>query len=998
MLRYSIALGSLLGALWAATADGAGPGPEDYVVRVWGTKQGLPQDAVRAISQTPDGYLWVGTFNGVARFDGNSFQVLQAGNTPGLPNNLISALFCDRHGRLYIGHDTGHVSVLERGKLRKIQMPEDWTRIPIRGFGEDSEGDIWVLNPLWKLAIISPTGEVHLAPEIGASDSPLHFDFSAQDGLLRVVTVRGRCYVAHHRALTPDPDAPPAPSDGRRVIHSVSGGYWAMRENRLSRWVGGKEVEAAGEVNWGEAIWATTCEWDGKIAAGTFRHGLNLAGQDGSRIHYEATGELPSNWISVLFADRNGILWVGTGDGGLAAIWPKRVQVVRPPGEAARKNIQSITSRLNGGIWAATEGAGLFEFDGNAWRQPPDVPGQLPVYSSLWQAEDGRLWAARPTGGLFYLQDQSWRQVPGSGRISGRGALLMETNVLWVAGGHDLLRLSGHNFAEVDRLPGCEGLCCLTLDGAGGVWYGGYGTGLGHWTNNQKVLLGIKDGLPSENILSLQRTRDGSLWIGTDGAGLVRMKNGRFRVISKRQGLLSDTICQIIEDDQSRLWMGTYEGICAASLEDLSRCAEGKLELVKCLVLDTSDGMETRECSSGNQPSVCRTADERLWFATRRGVVVVSPSSIQLNTNPPPVWIERIETDAGPLSFGAAPEPVSLPRGQRRLQVAFNAPCLRAAHRVRFKHRLEPVEPQWVDSGASREVTYARVPPGAYRFQVIACNEDGVWNLTGAAVALTVPPFLWERVWFAPMCWAGGAGAVAVMVLVTMRRRLKLRLERLQQQRALEQERARIARDIHDDLGASLTRITLLSDSAQSDPGNPVQTANRLGRIAVTAQDLTRAMDEIVWAVNPKNDRLDSLVNYIGKFAQDFLSAGDIAYRLEVPPQLPRWPIRSQMRHNLFLAFKEALHNVLKHAAAKKVRVVLTVEAECFRLAVLDDGCGFVLGTPAPAGSPALRLESGNGLANMKTRLEEMGGQCEVRSEPGAGTSVMFTVYVKNPG
>ena len=292
MLRYSIALGSLLGALWAATADGAGPGPEDYVVRVWGTKQGLPQDAVRAISQTPDGYLWVGTFNGVARFDGNSFQVLQAGNTPGLPNNLISALFCDRHGRLWIGHDTGHVSVLEKGKLRKIQMPEDWTRIPIRGFGEDSEGDIWVLNPLWKLAIISPAGEV-LAPEIGASDSPLHFDFSAQDGLLRVVTVRGRCYVAHHRALTPDPDAPPAPSDGRRVIHSVSGGYWALRENRLSRWVGGKEVEAAGEVNWGDAIWATTCEWDGKIAAGTFRDGLNLAGRGGNRIHYEATGELP---------------------------------------------------------------------------------------------------------------------------------------------------------------------------------------------------------------------------------------------------------------------------------------------------------------------------------------------------------------------------------------------------------------------------------------------------------------------------------------------------------------------------------------------------------------------------------------------------------------------------------------------------------------------------------------------------------------------------------
>jgi signal transduction histidine kinase len=188
-----------------------------------------------------------------------------------------------------------------------------------------------------------------------------------------------------------------------------------------------------------------------------------------------------------------------------------------------------------------------------------------------------------------------------------------------------------------------------------------------------------------------------------------------------------------------------------------------------------------------------------------------------------------------------------------------------------------------------------------------------------------------------------------------------------------------------------------LSDSARSDPGAPAQTESSLDRIAATARDLTRAMDEIVWAVNPKHDQLNSLVNYLGKFAQDFLSAGDIAYRLEVPPQLPPWPLGSQVRHNLFLAFKEALHNVVKHAAAKEVRVVLKVEAGSFLLAVVDNGRGFLPGAPDAAANPtSLRLEGGNGLANMKTRLEEIGGQCSVQSEPGAGTSVTFAVPVKH--
>lgn len=1001
-LRCPILLACLLACFPAAFDARASKSQEDYVVRVWDARQGLPVDAVRAIAQTPDGYLWVGTFGGLARFDGDRFQVFDVGNTPELPNNLINALFCDRRGRLWIGHDSGQVSILDGHQFQRVSLPPESLRIPIRGFGEDAEGNIWLLNAAWKLAIITPSGKVISAPETNLHSAILHLDSSAPDHRLRIITFQGQCLIASREGYTLDPDSPAAPSDGRRVIRSASGGYWALHEKHLGRWQGGRMVEDAGEVDWGKAIFATTCEWDGLIAAGTFLQGLSLAGRDGWSGRFDEQSGLPSGWVTVVFADAGGTLWVGTGDGGLAAIWPKRVRMAIPPGEAATKRIQSVTAGVDGGIWVATAGGGLFNFHEERWRRLPDIPGlRVPVYSSIWMSPKGQLWALSPGGGLSCLQDGNWRQIAGTHWVTGarRGLLMPSDRILWATTSDGVVRFSGDNFTDVKQIPASSGVSCLVADEAEGIWFGGFGTGLWHWQSGQTEVWRVQNGLPSENLLSLCRTRDGSLWISTDGGGLVRFKGGRFAVISRQQGLPSATICNMIEDADGRLWMGTYSGICAVSVEELNACAEGRLERVKCLMLDTADGMETEECSAGCQPSVCRTADGQLWFATRRGVAMVSPASIKLNLNPPPVWIEQVKTDAGTVAPGQPDQRINLPLGQRRLQIAFNAPCLRAAHRVRFKYRLEPVEPGWVDSTDDREAVYAQVAPGNYTFRVIACNEDGVWNLTGAAVVITVPPFLWERAWFAPMCWAGGAGAVAAMVLVTMRRRLKLRLERLQQQRALEQERARIARDIHDDLGASLTRITLLSDSAQSDLGDSAQTASLLGRIAVTARDLTRAMDEIVWAVNPKHDRFDSLINYIGKFAQDFLSDGNIAYRLEVPPQLPHWPIRSQMRHNLFLALKEALHNVLKHAAAKKVRIVLTVEDERFRLVVLDDGRGFATGSTPPApDSPVLRLEGGNGLVNMKARLEEIGGQCEVRSEPGAGTSVTFTVPVKHHG
>jgi signal transduction histidine kinase len=325
-----------------------------------------------------------------------------------------------------------------------------------------------------------------------------------------------------------------------------------------------------------------------------------------------------------------------------------------------------------------------------------------------------------------------------------------------------------------------------------------------------------------------------------------------------------------------------------------------------------------------------------------------------------------------------------------------------APERVRFRYRLEGLEDEWVET-TERTVNYSFLPPRDYTFRVIACNNDGVWNQTGATLALTVLPHLWQTWWFRLAAALAAATGVGATVRGITRRRYRRRLERLERQRAIEKERARIAKDIHDDLGASLTRITLLSQTARADLDQPEQAAADLDRIYDTARDLTRAMDEIVWAVNPQHDTLDSLVSYLGGFAQDFLSAANIRCRLHVPVDLPAIPVTAEVRHNLFLAFKEAVNNVVRHAAATEARVVMSLEAPSLILTIQDNGKGFerplnverstlnVQRSEAAASSSA-RLASGNGLVNMQRRLEEIGGRCVVESAPGRGTIIQFTV------
>jgi signal transduction histidine kinase/ligand-binding sensor domain-containing protein len=803
-----------------------------------------------------------------------------------------------------------------------------------------------------------------------------------------------------------------------QLAFAGDGSLWVRTDTALRKCIGGRWVAQA--LPW-EGKFALTmrplemrADGQGGVWLAHFSDGLWHVNADGQVARISDAQGLPSNQVECWFQDREGNAWAGLAGGGLVRLRRRSFQTVWPEGEAREQAARSICEDASGAMWFGTSGETFLRWrDGEFSRVVPPVTIAPGRDGTVWPDAAGRVWLGSVLNGVWVQEtNQLWRPFPPERPgIATRAIFGDSRDRIWFGNEFGLF-VWDHGQRQI--IAGTEGFApvfvtAITEDNDGHLWLGSANGELYRYDRQAGECLDFrpKDGSAVVRFWALLADDDGVIWVGTLGGGLLRFKDGKFARYTTREGLPNDHVSQILEGPRGELWLGTRAGIARVRKQDLAQFAAGELKTVPCITYGKFDGLPSVECSGGYQPGCWRSRDGRLWFATVRGAVCVQPRELPFNPLPPPVVIEEVLVDGevqgaksevrSAKSAGGRTEPpaavarrsVEVGPGRHHLEIHYAGLSFTAPDRVRFKYRLAELEEEWIEAGTRRLATYNFIPPGEYCFEVLACNNDGVWSEVPAALGLVVRPYFWQTWWFKL------AGALALVVgsggLIGFYewRRSRRKFERLQQHRALEQERARIAKDIHDDLGASLTRITLLSDSARSDPGDAAETGSALERIASTARDLTRAMDEIVWAVNPKHDRLDSLVNYLGKFAQDLLGDAGIAYRLEVPPQLPRWPVGAQARHNLFLAVKEALHNVVKHAKANAVRVTLGLERGRFVLGVADDGCGFAPDASSP------RAAGGNGLANMQTRLQEIGGQCAVRSEPGGGTTVTFAVPVR---
>ena len=982
-LRGWAVLACLLWPLvWAGATE---PGLPDYFLRSWNTENGLPDHAVTAMAQDHDGYLWLGTYGGLARFDGVRFTAFNSGQEPGLQSDRITSLSVDATGTLWIGHERGDLTRYAHGRFAAEPVTETGVRRKISASSTDATGDVWMLNEEGTLVRVRDGLVCALPNTDGVAEMARD-----RSGNLWVAS-GGRLAMLRHGQLQTN-DFYGHYIQGLCASHD--GGLWVVSDDRVKKWDGRMLVEDRGRSPCNGVVTTMVETRSGCLAMGTTAYGLFLLFTNHAVLHFNQASGFPNDWIRCLAEDREGTLWVGAGSVGVIALRPGPVKTLQAPDNWHGRIILTTTVARDGAIWVGTEGAGLYRFFANQWKNFDGGSGLSNLY--VWSVSEdarGRIWAATWGGGVFVQQADHFLTPPGLEHVDvPMTATLQTEDTTWIGTASGLIQYQNgvaRWYGEKDglKLPDVR---AIAQGPDGTLWFGMLGGGLGRLQNGVVQQFQKSSGLSSDYVQCLKVQPDGTLWIGTYGGGLNRLKAGKFSRITTAEGLPNNFICAIEAAPVGNFWISSHDGIFQIPLQSLNDCADGKTNSVTCRVLDKSDGLPSAECSGGLQPAAGRLADGRICFPTSKGLVVVNVRDPEINPEPPPVVIETISANGQPLAFDPATNaPLIIPPGNNRVEFHFTGLSFVAPERIRFQYQLAGLDADWINAANDKRMAeYSYLAPGRYTFRVRACNRDGVWSPQPATARIELLPHFWQTWWFSTLLALVAAAVIVRVVWHISRIRMRRKLETAQRQQAIERERTRIAKDIHDHLGANLTRISLLSQAAHGVLENPARAAAQLDRIYETSRELTRAMDEIVWAVNPQHDTLDSLASYLGNFALEYLGSLGLRCRLDVPLQLPPWPIPAETRHNVFLAFKEALHNIVKHSGASDITVALTTDDQGFQLTARDNGCGF-----DPATVP-IRPGRGNGLKNMVQRLEKAGGRCELRSTPGAGTEIQFYIPV----
>ncbi|HEY5914095.1 MAG TPA: two-component regulator propeller domain-containing protein [Verrucomicrobiae bacterium] len=985
---------------------------------MWQTDDGLPQNSVHAIAQTPDGYLWVGTRGGLARFDGVRFTAVDDPDASGLAHAWVTALAVSRDGTLWIGTEGLGVFRFRESRYTRLSQFNGLPSDQVRCLLEDGDGQMWVGTERG-LAAYRQGYLTNFTVAQGLGDNSVRALSEGGDGLLRAATKRGLSTLgkkgrAAGRKL--GTGKAPGPMDESVFSTVTFAGGWnrnALRavhqDRRGTLWMGSADglhcLKSGGAWDAGR-VNETGVEAGGMghlytTAEGLPDHIVNCVFEDGSgQIWVGTYGGLArivdghvhpwpnreavfGDLVNTVMADREGNLWVGGRD-GLYRLNPARFTTFTTQQGLSGNNVISVLEdQTSDAMWLGIWGGGVNLLEGNKVTVFPETNIARDSVLSLCQTRDGKLWIGMDfVGGLNSLAGEVRTAYPlQTGLISAPICVIHEDRegALWVGTREGLNRVSKD---KIDTYGVTNGLAANSVeaiceDAKGNLWVGTEG-GLSRWN------LSTFDRLPtSKPVSALHPDADGTLWVGTRGGGLNRLRGGKLRAYTTRDGLFSDEVYEILEDDLGFFWMSCRQGIFRVAKRDFDELDRGAKKTLACTAFGKADGLVSVQCNGVAKPAGWKARDGRLWFPTIRGVVRVE-SRIGTNEKPPPVVIEEIRADkklqprglAGMRSSRqageAAVEQIRIAPGRGELEIRYTALSLQAPEKNRFKYVLEGADSGWNDAGPERVAHYNNLGPGSYWFRVVACNNDGVWNHTGAAVALVLLPHYWQTWWFQ----TGVAASLCLLLGVVYR----LRIARL---REIERLRVEIAANLHDDVGARLTKVAMITEQVDRQTADADRIKPQVRSISQATREVIQAMDEVVWTINPRNDTLDNLANYILHYAQEYFEDTGVRCRLDLPTQLPDLSISTEVRHNLFMTIKEALNNVLKHAAASEVRIALAVEGSAVTVTISDNGKGF---------DPAQNRSAGEGMRNLKQRLEQIGGSLQLRSIPGSGTTIRMRV------
>jgi signal transduction histidine kinase/ligand-binding sensor domain-containing protein len=951
-----------LGPMAAAALEPSTP-LSGYARQAWAMESGLPQNSVQALVQTGDGFLWLGTEAGLARFDGSSFQVFDRGSHPALPGNDVRCLLEARDGTLWIGTSEG-LARWKDGTTTAFTTRDGLPGNGIRALAESGDG---VLLAWTDLGLARLQGERFVAAGNTEAFSGSGSSFAeALPGIARFATrlPDGALVTGDRSALEWIPLKKPAEDSIRLAIGKELPG------SRIQTVFADRE----------DALWIGTNAGLVRVEAGKVER-------------FPATDPLATASILALVEDREGNLWVGTESAGLDILRDERFRTLGAREGLSSDATTAVVEDGAGTLWIGTEGDGL-----NALRTNAQGTNASPVRTwtvreglasnvilSLAAAPNGDLWVGTPDG-LNRIRAGSVTAFTSADGLPDdfiRSLLVDSDGSLWIGTRRGLTHwtvkggalknpdapTSMQTYTQANGL-GSDLVGAMARDARGDLWVATL-AGLSRLHGGRIDNFTTADGLSSNVITALLPRGNGTLLIGTQDHGWD-LWDGRGFSAASDNGLDQSTIHAILDDGGGHLWFATGNGIARCDCTAMREAGPGPM-CAHWMEFGAADGLRSRETATNSHPSAWRARDGHLWFATPKGLVEVDPAHFPVNTLLPPVALERFAIDDVDQPLHGAGSGLRIAAGHVHFQFDYAALSFVAPQKVRYRYILEGFDRGWTEAGARRVAYYTNIPPGRYTFRVQAANNDGVWNTEGASLAFDLRPHFYQTLWFYALLLTAIAGAVVLLV------KWRLRLAE-HSFKAVLGERSRIAREIHDTLAQGYAGISVHLEVLAG--------LLRLGKLddAVKQLDQTREYvregladaRQSIWSLRTHDAgettlpvRLRRMVEAAGGgLAADFRLFG--AYRA-LPPE---------MEQELLRVAQEAMHNVKKHAAAEHLFVQLEYGAEAVALEVRDDGRGGAV--EAEAG-----LAMGHfGLTGMKERAAAIGGTLEVTSAPGAGTTV----------
>lgn len=961
-----------------------------YPFRVVGVADGLAHPRVSSLLRDHRGYLWVGTWEGVSRFDGREF--VNYGAAEGLPTPLVFSLAEDRNGSIWLATWGSGVARLIEGhsspatthsRFELFKIADDPRANNVSTIAVGADGVLWCQTEIG-LYRGESTASGWLFSPVRVPESP-HSVFVDRSGAVWGASAGSLARLNRDPA---DRFELPA-SFGRESAEFLSdgdgGSLWVASQHHVARMTPG--VNGAG-TRWesipltlppGARIYVLLQASGGTLWVGT-SYGLIRVHSDSGSYRQELLGPnsgLPDGFVHCLYEDETHGLWIGTQSGGLAQLLPTGIASITNADGLSDQNIQRVIESRDGSIYASSERAGLWELvDGRA-RQVPgsDRPPFLKSSFNVDQDERGDWWAAGE--GSLYRIPGSRPDYSRAQRIGARDGLVgdsvissgydLAAHTVWAAtrGGWlnewNTVRDLRMQF-RATRLPAeIDGMRLLNTDRDGVSWLGAF-RGVGRRSGNSIQVLSISPGLPElQSRASLVDSR-GWLWLGLRFQSLARSRNRLdsvplFEHFGRDSGIASPSVWTLAEDRAGAVWIGTGRGALRWDPHEDRFTAIGVAEGLAGAVVQ----------------HVMIDSHGTLWLATSGGVSWLDPLRPRGLAAGSSVYFSaiRVEGEALPLPDRGVPTWPELSLGSQpgEVRLEFHGVSVTSLQPLRYQYRLDPSAP-WSEPSLDRALTLARLAPGRNQVGVRAVTSDGQVG-PPAELSIVVAAPLWQRPWFLLLVIVAAIGAAYGWTRLSVRHAV-----------ALETVRRQIALDLHDEIGSGLSQIAILSEVANRDASS--RSGPLLNETATIARTLRESMADIVWAVDPRKDRASDLVQRMRQTAVNLLEAQGCDLQFVAPESnsLERVPLGPGKRRHLLLAMKESLHNAARHAQATKVEVTLTLQPRQLVLSVQDDGVGFDLhGTTA-----------GQGLGSLKRRADSVGGEISIESGPGHGTLVRISV------